>query len=195
MTEVRRLLDEGYEHANSSDESRALALFERALELIEREPDSHLKADVLIAVGVALQRRNDFERALEFFERTLSVAQATAYASAEAFGWYNVGLVCHRLGRHRRAIAALERALDGGLDTGAERLMLGALHLRLDDADAARPHLEAAVFRWPGSELAWRLRFQSAPAGERPALEPRAAQWLGPAAAAELADWVWGGAG
>lgn len=109
--EVQRLLDEGYRHVNSEDERPALALFERALVLMQGAPDSAQKADALNAVGLALHRRGEHERALPYFERAVATARAVAYPFVEASCQHNIGLMHHRLGRLEAALAAYERAV------------------------------------------------------------------------------------
>jgi ATP-binding cassette, subfamily C, bacterial len=149
--EARRLLDEGYAHTNSADESEALALFERAVSLLDDLPDSELKADALNAVGLARHRRGDHGGALVAFEGALEVATAVGYTAVEAGSWHNIGLMHQRSGRHEAALAAYERAAPL-LELSEDLLVLpitwhgiAAIHAAENRPDAAVVAFERAL--------------------------------------------------
>lgn len=80
-------------------------------------------------------------------------------------------------GRYAEAEAVLDQAYRR-TDTGALHMVSGAVALHMGNAEEARHHLEACVYRWPTSEAAWRLLLLALSPEERPAARQAAQAWI-----------------
>jgi tetratricopeptide (TPR) repeat protein len=133
-----------------------------ALRLFERNGD-------LWGLAIAMQLRSDWlildgqlERALHMTdEATRLLGQITSAWDLQQQQGSSVGILL-RLGRVDEAIERSERQLAHARETGSSRALTIAeasaagLHLALDDAEAALPHLralEAAIQEWPDVPL------------------------------------------
>jgi hypothetical protein len=135
--------------------ARALELFEQSGDLWGLALSKQMRAEWLILDGqleLAL-RLND--------ESTEMMRQITSAWDLQQQQGSSIGILA-RLGRIDEAIARAELQLAGAHGTGSSRAIvlaeaaLAMLHLSLDDADAAEPHLaalESALAEWQGVPL------------------------------------------
>ncbi|HEX4440282.1 MAG TPA: sulfatase-like hydrolase/transferase [Thermoanaerobaculia bacterium] len=75
-----------------------------------------------------------------------------------AEAWWTAGEVSERTGRRPEALERYEKAIGLGFEDPAALLLVGGLLVEDGRRDAARPYLERAIARSPGTEIAQRAR-------------------------------------
>ncbi|MFJ7204112.1 tetratricopeptide repeat protein [Streptomyces sp. NPDC098789] len=136
----------GREHRNSGQDARALADYDRALDLDPGALRAHYGR------GTTHLLAGRYERALvdltHFVERD----------PAAAHGWVERGRCLHHLGRDEEAVADLDRALLTTPEDPWALCFRGQAHLALGRTERAVADFDAAVARSPddGSIRAWR---------------------------------------
>ncbi len=142
---------------NQGREQEAIPLFERALKLIEIQPDSESydKGHLLVGLASTLQDAGDHVRAEQFARQAVDLA-SQRYGPTSREVEYPLGTysnILQSLGRYQEAGDALRRALDirrriYGLDTPKRAtglVNLAALYGELGKPELAVPLLEEAL--------------------------------------------------
>jgi len=97
-----------------------------------------LEAEQTMEAGDAAARRGDFEQALVLYLKAVSAEETSER-------WFRIGAICTRLDRTNRAIQSYLRAIELDPMHAGAREAVGLEYLDLEDEDAARTHLTAAL--------------------------------------------------
>jgi eukaryotic-like serine/threonine-protein kinase len=146
----------GY-YEDIGDHTRAIATWERALEIAELELDADpLQVTPLLTnLDNAWSDRGDTERSLEYGLRSLATKEESLGPDHPSIGYSlnNLGATYAMLGRFDESLAAHERALairiaahgEDHIDVGVSLANIGETYTLRGDVDAAEPYLERAL--------------------------------------------------
>ncbi len=140
---VEKALEQGYHHLSLGRSEQAMLFFEQAQELAPSSPR------VLLALGQALEVRQDDAAALEHYQ------QAVAGSKRFVKGHDRLAALYEKMGRAQKALEHLKRAVKISPRNAARQLSLGRLLIRQGRLDEGRAALERAMAIDPGNaELA-----------------------------------------
>jgi tetratricopeptide (TPR) repeat protein len=111
--ETSRLLNNlGLVYSALGDKRKALAFYERALQLQRQVGDRGGEATTLNNLGGVYDALGDKRKALAFYEQALPIYRQAGDRSGEAIALNNLGMVYNALGDQRKALDFFEQALD-----------------------------------------------------------------------------------
>lgn len=140
----------GNVHAERQEWDAAVAAFNKALQLSERNPISVVHLDSLLALGrIAALRGASTAEAEAYFTRALSIRNNYPVA------YIRYGTFLERAGRKAEALGQFARAVELQPTSFEARLNAGRLLVMLGELPEALIQLEQAVLLNPGSVDAW----------------------------------------
>jgi len=112
MTPVKQVIEQARAAEQHGDVSRALALYDDALEQLEKGTPDALLADVLRWKGTLLRENGDTEGAYRNYLRSFSIAEKTGSAGSRAHAVNCLAIIAQRRGDLREAERLYANAAD-----------------------------------------------------------------------------------
>ena len=110
-----------------NDYTRALAYFNKSLDIFKKTGDKALIGKAYCNIGMIYFRRDKFEEAMSYYNRSLEILQGIEYLRAAAITRMNLAVLYDHLGDYDRALSEYNSVLRESEETGNARVLMMVL--------------------------------------------------------------------